>query len=386
MIDLQLNKCIYLSPGYSCSCSPFECMCGQNNQNNNTQYYTPNYIQAPPADSSYWSAPHPHPHSHPQQEEVLLGNSYLYNPTTHETAESQTFDFAPMTGDIFQPEEIFQLDQPLRPDYQTFQEQPNHSELANSPPTFIDLGSGAIHKDNFKSEESYWMHCQQNSDHFIISNDDSNFSNSSQLNTSCSPEAFLQTDIVDQQAACNNRLQFGSENHMAMHNQNKEMAILPGTTNYYPQYPSGGEQGGLPSPGILDSNQDPKYFCSNTGQFPNNYIRNNYQLSDCSDKEYRYSYGSRLIGDKIDGIQNIPIESEIEIPTIDYTSNNAQYLYEPIIHNNVLSDNCGPMMDMDRGQNGDDFRLRCTELEDCFQQTQFRSPNHFSQFAAVVHH
>lgn len=364
-------------------------MCGQNNHNNNTQYYTPNYIQAPPVDSSYWGAldpsTHPHPHPHPQQEEVLLGNSYQYNPATHETAGNQAFDFAPMTGEIFQPEEIFQLDQPLRPDYQTFHEQHNHSELANSPPTFIDLGSGAIHKENFKSEESYWMHCQQNSDHFIISNDDSNISNSSQLNTSCSPESFLQTDIMDQ-AACNNRLQFASENNIVMHTQNKEMPILPGTDNYYPQYPSGSEHGGLPSPGILDNNQDPKYFCTNTEQFSNSYNRNDYQLSDCSDKEYRYSYGSRLAGDKIDGIQNIPIESEIEIPTIDYTSGNAPYLYEPIIHNNnLLSDNCEPMMEVvNREQNGNDFRLRCASMDDCYQ-TQFRSPHHFSQFAAVGH-
>lgn len=361
-------------------------MCGQNNQNNNTQYYTPNYIQAPPVDSSYWSAPepsaHPHHHPHPQQEEVLLGNTYQYNPTTQETVENQTFDFTPMTGDIFQPEEIFQLDQPLRPEYQTFPEQHNHSELANSPPTFIDLGSGAIHKDNFKSEQSYWMHCQQNSDHFIISNDDSNVSNSSQIHTSCSPESFLQTDIMDQQTACNNRLQFGSENHIAMHNQNKEMSVIPETTNYYPQYPSGSEQGGLPSPGL--DNQDPKYFCSNTEQFSNNnYNRNDFQLSECSDKEYRYSYGSRLIGDKIDSIQNIPIESEIEIPTIDYTSGNGQYLYEPIIHNNLLTDNCESMMEINREQTND-FRLRCAGMEDCYQ-TQFRSPHHFSQFAAVGH-
>ena len=62
-------------------------------------------------------------------------------------------DFPSFTGDLFQPEEIFQLDQPLRPDFPM-----NAQDVARSPPTLLDLGSGTI-KYELKQENqdhAYW--------------------------------------------------------------------------------------------------------------------------------------------------------------------------------------------------------------------------------------
>lgn len=84
--------------------------------------------------------------------------------TYQETPPAQ-YDFTNFPNDLFQPEEIFQLDQPIRPDYNVAQ-----NEIARSPPTLLDLGSGTIHRE-YKNEE-YWMQNQ-------IINDDSN-------NSSCS--------------------------------------------------------------------------------------------------------------------------------------------------------------------------------------------------------
>ncbi|RZF33954.1 hypothetical protein LSTR_LSTR010437 [Laodelphax striatellus] len=117
--------------GYSCSCPPFECVCNlsvpalpqpevntwipNNNNNNNAAHPAEPYFESPCSAISYdFSAGH----------------------------------------DLFQPEEIFQLDQPLR--NIDFGGQPQDS--SKSPPTLLDLGSGTIHRSCPKTEnENYWM-------------------------------------------------------------------------------------------------------------------------------------------------------------------------------------------------------------------------------------
>lgn len=88
----------------------------------------------------------------------------------------QPCDLANLPSDLFQPEEIFQLDQPIKQDLV----QLNQSDVARSPPTLLDLGSGTIHKE-FKNED-YW-----NQSVSSTVNDDSN-SNSSRFHLSSSPD------------------------------------------------------------------------------------------------------------------------------------------------------------------------------------------------------
>lgn len=96
-------------------------------------------------------------------------------PTEISNNLSQQYDFNNIPTDLFQPEEIFQLDQPIKPDFVTN----TQSDITRSPPTLLDLGSGTIHRE-FKSEE-YWNH------NVIMLNDDSNSSN--KYNLSQSPDS-----------------------------------------------------------------------------------------------------------------------------------------------------------------------------------------------------
>lgn len=151
----------FFFPGFSCSCPPFECVCGY-------QTAVPQqYLQHSPSNyqqnsyETYW-APEP------------VTTSYQENAPT-----PTQYDFTNFPNDLFQPEEIFQLDQPLRPDYNVQQ-----TDLARSPPTLLDLGSGTIHRE-FKNEE-YWLQNQQISN---LVNDDSNNSSCSRIYLNPSPES-----------------------------------------------------------------------------------------------------------------------------------------------------------------------------------------------------
>lgn len=98
-------------------------------------------------------------------------------------AINHNYDFTSIPSDLFQPEEIFQLDQPIKPDFVQ-----NAGEINRSPSTLLDLGSGTIHRE-FKSEE-YW---NQNINTMV--NDDSN-SGSSRFNLSQSPDHTLSTNTM----------------------------------------------------------------------------------------------------------------------------------------------------------------------------------------------
>ncbi|XP_012526545.1 uncharacterized protein LOC105831145 [Monomorium pharaonis] len=133
--------------GYSCSCPPFECMCSlQTNVSSYPQshhHQTTIYPQQlPPTDGPYWLQ------DVPSQENPV--GYCLPNQTPQEASYG---DFPPFTGDLFQPEEIFQLDQPLRPDFTT-----NPQDVARSPPTLLDLGSGTIKYEmkQQNQDQGYW--------------------------------------------------------------------------------------------------------------------------------------------------------------------------------------------------------------------------------------
>lgn len=121
----------------SCSCPPFECLC--NDLLNQMSYQThPTTVPYSGYESSHW----------PNQGDA---NGY-YEASQSEEMYLQPCDFTPLNGDIFQPEEIFQLDHPLR--------EQGPSDAARSPTIILDLGNGSNEKDLIKSEN--WL-CRNDS-------------------------------------------------------------------------------------------------------------------------------------------------------------------------------------------------------------------------------
>lgn len=128
-----------------CSCPPFECICSFTATNASSV----NYSSISPSNTSY------------QHQPLIPDNCWMQEPGHAQTyptelagptLNSHQYDFANLTADLFQPEEIFQLDQPIKPDL--VQHHPVQSEMARSPSTLLDLGSGTIHRE-FKNED-YW--------------------------------------------------------------------------------------------------------------------------------------------------------------------------------------------------------------------------------------
>lgn len=98
--------------------------------------------QTPSNDTQYWLQD-----TIPPQE-----NNLGYNLPNQVPQEASYPDFPPFTGELLQPEEIFQLDQPLRPEFTM-----NTQELARSPPTLLDLGSGTIkYEVKQHQDQAYW--------------------------------------------------------------------------------------------------------------------------------------------------------------------------------------------------------------------------------------
>ncbi|XP_069698605.1 transcription factor glial cells missing isoform X1 [Periplaneta americana] len=168
--------------GYSCSCPPFQCVCSRSptNQAHGPQYQHPAHL-----DPSYWLQEHLQLNYH-QDDSSTATNSYFEETNN---AAPQQYDFLPLGGELFQPEEIFQLDQPLKSqDYAPMlhQDQNQNSEIARSPPMLLDLGSGTIHRSPVKPEpeSAYWMlpHDQQHA----VTTDESN--SSSSRFPPCSPD------------------------------------------------------------------------------------------------------------------------------------------------------------------------------------------------------
>lgn len=75
---------------------------------------------------------------------------YLPNQISQETSYHE---FPSYMGDFFQPEEIFQLDQPLKTEFSM-----SSQDVTRSPPTLLDLGSGTIKYETEKvsPDQAYW--------------------------------------------------------------------------------------------------------------------------------------------------------------------------------------------------------------------------------------
>lgn len=227
-------------PGY-CSCPPFECICNYQPVVPNTyqQQYTPHspttmyHHHQQPQLESYWTQEPAHAQSYP--------NELSANVNTQ-------FDFSNISTDLFQPEEIFQLDQPIKSDYVNNQ---NQNDVARSPPTLLDLGSGTIHRE-FKTEE-YWHHSLS-----TIINDDSNNSNNSRFNFNSSPDNSQLSNMLQQNYIETNNKPI-ENNYFTQHNK---------IENYLTQFP--------------EISDDTKMFFSdenNYGDYHQNIQKQNYETT-----------------------------------------------------------------------------------------------------------
>ncbi|XP_013133987.1 PREDICTED: transcription factor glial cells missing 2-like [Papilio polytes] len=111
----------------TCACGPFECTCRWRAEVPVEPYVANTW---PSESQAYASYPAPAPPA--------------------PTLQQQTYDTSLPADDIFHPEEIFQLDQPIRLDF------PMEETTLESPPTFADLNN-----DNSRPEDAYWMDWQR---------------------------------------------------------------------------------------------------------------------------------------------------------------------------------------------------------------------------------
>ncbi|XP_035445916.2 transcription factor glial cells missing 2 isoform X1 [Spodoptera frugiperda] len=116
----------------TCTCGPFECSCRWRPEQPAENYVTAAWSPAEPQYQGYA------PPAHPAPPAPALQTQQHYDPT------------ALPADDIFHPEEIFQLDQPIRLDF------PLEEHTLESPPTFADLNG-----ENSRPEEAYWMDWQR---------------------------------------------------------------------------------------------------------------------------------------------------------------------------------------------------------------------------------
>lgn len=100
----------------------------------------------------------------PKDTTAYDGNSNLVQ---YDTQRDSGFFLDSFGGDLLQPDQIFQLDQPLRPPDSRHDAIMSTYDPKTSPPTLLDLGSGTIHRseqvtDSVKQEIDYsdcqsWM-------------------------------------------------------------------------------------------------------------------------------------------------------------------------------------------------------------------------------------
>ncbi|CAG9784551.1 unnamed protein product [Diatraea saccharalis] len=115
--------------GFMCACLPFECTCRWRTDDPGDAY------NAPP-----WSPEEPQSYS-------------AYAPPIHaalaQISQQQYEPAALAADDVFHPEEIFQLDQPIRLDF------PMDESAVESPQNLVDLN------DNSRPEDAYWFEWQR---------------------------------------------------------------------------------------------------------------------------------------------------------------------------------------------------------------------------------
>lgn len=90
-----------------------------------------------------------------------MGSHHIHSSTTEADVN---YPFSPLSGDLFQPEEIFQLDQPIKPPMQC---------VNSSPPTLLDLNNGTIGHKLSCTTRSGQFSTDVMSDSFYSINDDS---------------------------------------------------------------------------------------------------------------------------------------------------------------------------------------------------------------------
>ena len=189
-----------------CSRSP------SNQPHAGTQYHDP----------SYWLQEQLQINTFPDNSTV---NTY-YNEDANASnnVPPQQYDFLPLGGELFQPEEIFQLDQPLKSQEYAPILHSQNSEIARSPPMLLDLGSGTIHRSPIKPEPEsvpYWMLPQQ-----TVTTDESNSS------SICSPDA---TNIV---APMENYMECAVPPPQYGPTAENDRLKLPSNIEYYPAQPA----------------------------------------------------------------------------------------------------------------------------------------------------
>ncbi|KAK0082579.1 hypothetical protein PV325_010160, partial [Microctonus aethiopoides] len=197
---------------YSCSCSPFECVCGlQTSATNISAYQTThphhqtstNYSQqTPPNDPPFWFQD---PISHQD-------NTLGYCLPNQVPQEASYPDFGAFTNDLFQPEEIFQLDQPLRPDFPI-----NSQDITRSPPTLLDLGTGTIKYEDKSTQNQQHGYWQQ-----FLSDDSSSSHLSLSQNQSDDTNNFTNFDTNKELIDYNNR-RVSCLNHNSFNNYDKSL-------------------------------------------------------------------------------------------------------------------------------------------------------------------
>lgn len=205
-------------------------------------------FQQPQTVDSYWTQEPPHAQSYPND---------------LNTATTTQYDFANITTDLFQPEEIFQLDQPIKPDFVT----QTHTEVARSPPTLLDLGSGTIHRE-FKTEE-YW-----NQSLSTIINDDSNNSCSSRFNFNSSPDntqLSLNNNLLQNQATMTN---FMETTKLDAYEKNFQNSYFSPTVAEFPE--------------IIDEN---KIFFGDENNFEYQNVKQNFENCSFDNNKYPEKYG-----------------------------------------------------------------------------------------------
>ncbi|KAF4518649.1 hypothetical protein B566_EDAN005976 [Ephemera danica] len=188
------------SYGSTCSCPPFECVCGQHASSPSAPSSAaashmlgctsiPSYPHQSSTSLEYWleSSSGHHHQQQPQAAQqhaaypeypAFDGNSNVLHPSHHHHHPQYDYPAAAMDHtvlggtDLFQPEEIFQLDQPLRQSEVNFspleaatsamlnhcfeQQQHQHQVTpSTSPPTLLELGNN--NTAAIKSEPYSWL-------------------------------------------------------------------------------------------------------------------------------------------------------------------------------------------------------------------------------------
>lgn len=185
----------------ACHCFKPVCSCltPKNGVQHSTNYYSDSVNQTQYAPSSasenYWM-----PNRYNNQSSTTFSytsdDMLLSNPSEFINFEPNTdvYKMSPLSGEVFQPDEIFQLDQPIR--------YPNNGFNATSPQTLLDLGSGTIETKVSVSAHGF----NEASDSFYNSNEDSTSSSQNNDSSICGYANYHNNNNVVVNEMGNNRI------------------------------------------------------------------------------------------------------------------------------------------------------------------------------------